>query len=149
MDGQMLYECIEEIVKDIYPIKSIDGVTISKQIKTTVKHTLSNITKVTVVLCAVDRQFEGDCVSCVFDPKEFPDRVTPGVKMRITETLQQELNRFITALVKSERAKEDIDHIIDSIRMEYNLEWDDIHDVRELCVILAEKLEGERKRNNG
>lgn len=54
-----------------------------------------------------------------------------------------------TALVKSERAKEDADHIIYNTRMEYNLEWDDIHDVRELCVILAEKLENERKRNNG
>ena len=148
MDGQMLYEAVEEIVRKVYPVKSIDDVSISKSIRTNRTYVLDNITKITVVLCAADKEFEGSCVSCVFNPDEFPDKVTPGVKMRIKETLQQELNRFMISLVASQRKEEeDADRIIYNTRMEHNLEWDDIHDVRELCVILAEKLVEERKIN--
>ena len=33
-----------------------------------------------------------------------------------------------------------IENVIYSVRTEHNLEWDDIHDVREIAVYLAEML---------
>lgn len=58
------------------------------------------------------------------------------------------MNRFIVSLVASQRKEEDADQIIYNARMEHNLEWDDIHDVRELCVILAEKLADKRTKES-